>query len=434
MDMIGKIRRLRSRGKKSEREIARMTGLSRNTVAKWLTGPLADAPKYRRGPQPSKLTAFAEALETSLKADAHRPKHERRTARALYAEAKAAGYDGGYTRVTDFIRAWRQGEGQSVSVNAFVPLSFGLGEAFQFDWSEEGLTVGGIYYRMQVSHMKLCASRAFWLVAYPSQGHEMLFDAHTRSFAALGGVPRRGIYDNMKTAVDKVKKGKGRTVNARFAVMCAHYLFDPDFCNVASGWEKGVVEKNVQDSRRRIWIDAAKQRFGSFVELNAWLGDRCRALWEEVRPPELDRFSVAVMLEHERPHLMPMPAPFDGYVERPARVSSTCLVAVELALEAGPPGKVSVEHVINVLGRLNAAPVPPSAATTLQVAVPPGGQHRALRQQVLDQPACAVQSRAGPLLGQVGPGAGHAVQAQLLEFDDHITHGGPPRWGRCRRL
>jgi hypothetical protein len=104
---------------------------------------------------------------------------------------------------------------------------FELGEAFQFDWSEEGLVVGGIYYRLQVSHMKLCASRAFWLVAYPSQGHEMLFDAHTRSFAALGGVPRRGIYDNMKTAVDKVKKGKGRIVNARFAAMCAHYLFDP---------------------------------------------------------------------------------------------------------------------------------------------------------------------------------------------------------------
>ena len=73
------------------------------------------------------------------------------------------------------------------------------------------------------------------------------------AFAALGGIARRGIYDNMKTAVDKVKKGKGRIVNARFAAMCAHYLFDADFCNVASGWEKGVVEKNVQDSRRRIW-------------------------------------------------------------------------------------------------------------------------------------------------------------------------------------
>lgn len=156
----------------------------------------------------------------------------------------------------------------------------------------------------------------------------MLFDAHTRSFAALGGVARRGVYDNMKTAVDKVNKDKGRVVNARFAVMCAHYLFDSDFCNVANGWEKGVVEKNVQDGRRRIWIDAAKQRFGSFVELNAWLGARCRSLWDEERHPEHKQFSVAEMLEHQRAHLMAMPAPFDGYVEKPARESSTCLVAV----------------------------------------------------------------------------------------------------------
>lgn len=67
----------------------------------------------------------------------------------------------------------------------------------------------------------------------------------------LGGIPRRGIYDNMKTVVDKIKKGKSRIVNARFAAMTAHYLFDPDLCNVASGWEKGVVEKNVEDSRWR---------------------------------------------------------------------------------------------------------------------------------------------------------------------------------------
>jgi hypothetical protein len=101
-------------------------------------------------------------------------------------------FDGGYSRVTDFIRAWREQEGQTAVANAFIPLAFELGEAYQFDWSEEGLVVGGIYYRAQVSHMKLCASRAFWLVAYPSQGHEMLFDAHTRSFAALGGIARRG--------------------------------------------------------------------------------------------------------------------------------------------------------------------------------------------------------------------------------------------------
>ena len=190
------------------------------------------------------------------------------------------------------------------------------------------MLVGGIYRRMQVAHLKLCASRAFWLVAYPSQGHEMLFDAHTRSFGSLGGVPRRGIYDNMKTAVDKVNKGKGRTVNARFAVMCAHYLFDPDFCNVAAGWEKGIVEKNVQDSRRRIWLDAQDCQFHSFEELNAWLGQRCRALWNELTHPQYSGLSVAEVLELERAELMPVPAPFDGYVERPARVSSTCLVSV----------------------------------------------------------------------------------------------------------
>jgi hypothetical protein len=132
----------------------------------------------------------------------------------------------------------------------------------------------------------------------------------------------------MKTAVDRVGSGKNRDVNSRFAALCAHYLFDPDFCNVASGWEKGVVEKNVQDSRRRIWLAAREQRFGSLEELNAWLGERCKALWAELRHPEHKAFSVGEMLELERSHLMPKPVDFDGYVQDMARVSSTCLVTV----------------------------------------------------------------------------------------------------------
>ena len=327
MEISGKIRRMYLRDKLSLHEITKQTGLARNTIRAWLRkAEKAAPPKYRRTEGPGKLTAFHAALEQALKADGHRAKRDRRTAKDLFVQIKADGYAGGYSRVTDFIRDWRGREGKTP--HAFVPLKFELGEAFQFDWSEEGLVIGGIYRRMQVSHLKLCASHAFWVVAYPSQGHEMLFDAHTRSFAALGGIPRRGIYDNMKTAVDKVNKGKGRVVNARFAVMCAHYLFDPDFCNVASGWEKGVVEKNVQDSRRRIWLDAQNRRFGSFAELNAWLGERCRSLWGELRHPEHKEFSVAEMLELEQAEMMPMTTPFDGYVEKPARVSSTCLVSV----------------------------------------------------------------------------------------------------------
>jgi transposase len=328
MEMFGKIRRQHSRGKKSEREIARTNGLSRNTVAKWLKAPMAGPPKYRRSAVPVKLTAFVEAIEMALTADALRPKRERRTAKDLLKEVREAGYEGGYSRLTDFVREWRERRDGAGTAKAFVPLKFEMGEAFQFDWSEEHLVIGGIYRKLQVSHMKLCASRAFWLVAYPSQGHEMLFDAHTRSFAALGGVAQRGIYDNMKTAVDKVKKGKGRVINARFLVMCAHYLYDPDFCNVASGWEKGIVEKNVQDSRRRIWIEAGKRKWSNLAELNAWLATRCRELWAEIKHPEHKQFTVAEMLELEREHMMPMPTPFDGYVEEAAPVRSTCLVSV----------------------------------------------------------------------------------------------------------
>lgn len=327
MDLIGKVRRMKLRDQLSNSEIAKRTGLSRNTVKKWLKAPGDVIPRYRRQSSDGKLTPFEATLEQALKADARRPKHARRSGRALFAQIQAQGYRGGYSRVTDFIRAWRQ-EFAKNPAKAFVPMSFELGEAFQFDWSEEGLLIGGVYHHMQVAHLKLCASRAFWLVAYPSQGHEMLFDAHTRSFHALGGVTRRGIYDNMKTAVDKVLRGKGRIVNSRFNAMCSHYLFDADFCNVASGWEKGVVEKNVQDSRRRIWIEAGTKRFGTFTELNAWLGERCRAIWADTEHPEHKQFTVAEMLELERDHLMSMPEPFDGYVEKPARVSSTCLVAV----------------------------------------------------------------------------------------------------------
>jgi len=87
-----------------------------------------------------------------------------------------------------------------------------------------------------------------------------------------------------------------------------------------------VVEKNVQDSRRRIWLDAGKQRFGSFAELNDWLLGRCQALWHELKHPEYE-LTIAEMLEHEQPQLMPMITPFDGYVEETGRVSSTCLVS-----------------------------------------------------------------------------------------------------------
>ena len=329
MVMYAKIRRMFFREHCSISEIARRTSLTRNTIKKWLKSLDGTELRYRRSSSVSKLRPFEPKLLMALVTDAHRPKRDRRTARMLFKAIEQEGYAGSYSRVTAFVRNWRNHTSGASAKSAFVPLKFTLGEAFQFDWSEEWLMVGGIHRKILAAHTKLCASRAFMLSAYPTQSHEMLFDAHTKAFTALGGVPKRGIYDNMKTAVDKVQKGKGRIVNTRFFAMTAHYLFDPDFCNVASGWEKGVVEKNVQDSRRRVWMDAKAQRFSTFGELNAWLEIRCRALWSELQHPEYTGIYVADVLEQEQVYLMPVPTPFDGYLEVLARVSSTCLVTIQ---------------------------------------------------------------------------------------------------------
>ena len=97
MEMIGKIRRMYVRDKLSLHEIAKRTGLSRNTIRKWVRPPETVLPIYRRSDIPKKLTDFHETLERALKADALRPKHNRRSAKALFAQIKADGYAGGYS-------------------------------------------------------------------------------------------------------------------------------------------------------------------------------------------------------------------------------------------------------------------------------------------------------------------------------------------------
>jgi len=188
MKDLGIIRRMYFRDGLSLSEIERRTGLTRKTVRRWLKAAEGTEPKYRRRPAvDTKLAPFTAQLTKALETDARRPTRDRRTALKLFGELKAAGFAGDYSRVTEFVRRWRV-EGGQAKVKAYVPLRFELGEAFQFDWSEERLVIGGVWRKILAAHLKLCASRAFVVQAYPTQSHEMLFDAHTRSFTALGGV------------------------------------------------------------------------------------------------------------------------------------------------------------------------------------------------------------------------------------------------------
>ena len=328
MAFLSIIRRWALREHLSIREIARRTKLSRNTIRSYLRSGAVE-PKFSVPERPSKLDPYAAKLAVWLKTEAGKSRKQRRTARQLHEDLVKLGYTGSYGRVAAFARAWkaeRQREQQTTGRGTFVPLVFQPGEAFQFDWSEDFAVLGGERTKLQVAHIKLSHCRAFLLRAYPLQTHEMLFDAHWHGFRVFGGVPGRGIYDNMRTAVDRVGRGKERQVNARFLAMTSHYVFEPEFCNPAAGWEKGQVEKNVQDSRHRLW--QPMPNFPDLAALNAWLEQRCQELWREIPHGALPG-SVADVWAEEKAALMPLPPAFDGFVEHSKRVSPTCLINFE---------------------------------------------------------------------------------------------------------
>jgi transposase len=382
VDLLSVIRRWHGRDELPIREITRRTGLSRNTVKKYLaTGDVS--PQYPARKSVSKLAPYAETLASWLAREASRGRKRRRNLKQLHRDLVALGFDGSYGRIAAFARDWRQRERERAnraSRGTFVPLIFAPGEAFQFDWSEDWIRIGGKSTKLQMAHFKLCHSRAFFLRAYPLQTHEMLFDAHNHAFRVLGGVSERGIYDNMKTAVDKVGRGKQRQVNARFRAMVSHFLYEAKFCNPGAGWEKGQVEKNVRDARHRLLQDAPA--FVDLAALNDWLEQRCQALWAEIAHPELADRSIAEVLEDERRALMAMPPPFAELPNSFKRLRSVLMkrdggdreMADILALvlhhderlveqavrEAIASGIVSKTHILNRLSRLLDTP-PPAA-------------------------------------------------------------------------
>ena len=188
MGLLNVIRKLRLRQGLPIREIARRTGLSRNTIKKYLNEDRIE-PHFATPERSSKLDPFAEKLAGWLTTNAGRSRKERQTLRKMHADLVVLGFTGSYNRVAAFARQWRadrQREQQTAGRGTFVPLAFRPGEAFQFDWSEDFAVLGGERTKLQVAHIKLSHSRAFLLRAYPLQTHEMLFDAHWHAFRSVG--------------------------------------------------------------------------------------------------------------------------------------------------------------------------------------------------------------------------------------------------------
>jgi transposase len=325
METVAKVRRRRLVKGETISGIARELRLARNTVKKYLNQ--TEPPAYRRSEQPKpKLGDYEERLESWLEQDAQRPKRQRRTARRLFEDLQAEGYAGAYDSVQRAVKAWKRSRGRHASTQAFIPLIFPPGDAGQFDWSHEQVELAGVVQTVKLAHFRLAYSRRCFLVAYPRESQEMVFDAHDRAFAFFGGVPVRMIYDNPRTLVDVVFVGKERRFNRRFLALANHYLFEPVACTPGSGWEKGQVENQVGNIRE--WLFSPRPRFEDIRALNAWLVEQCERLGRRPHPSEPAR-SIGALFNEEQPHLRPFDRPFDGYFEQPCRVSSTCTVAYD---------------------------------------------------------------------------------------------------------
>ena len=339
VETIAKIRRAYFVQQKPIKVICREFGLSRKVVRKVIRSEATEF-RYTRTNQPlPKIGPWREELDALLLANEGKASRECLTLVRLFETLRSRGYEGGYDAVRRYARVWRQEQGPSVA-QAYVPLSFAPGEAYQFDWSHEVVLINGTTVTVKVAHVRLCHSRMLFVRAYPRESQEMVFDAHDRAFAFFKGACTRGIYDNMKTAVDTIFAGKERVYNRRFLQMCSHYLVDPVACTPASGWEKGQVENQVGLVRERFFTP--RLRVKSYDELNGLLLDRCVAHAKAYRHPEMRERTVWEMFEAERPNLVPYAGRFDGFHAVPASVSKTCLVRFDnnkYSVAAGAVGR-----------------------------------------------------------------------------------------------
>ena len=336
---VAKVRRLHLVQGLAIKAICRELGLSRKVVRKVLRSGATEF-RYERTRQPMpKLGAWQGELDRLLEENAGRASRERLTLMRVFEALRSLGYEGGYDTVRRYARGWTRSRA-AMPAAAFVPLSFAPGEAYQFDWSHEVVLIGGTTVTVKVAHVRLCHSRMMFVRAYPRETQEMVFDAHDRAFAFFRGASTRGIYDNMKTAVDAILVGRDRSYNRRFLQMCSHYLVDPVACTPSSGWEKGQVENQVGMVRERFF--SPRLRVRSYEELNAVLLDRCVAHARAHRHPELRDRTLWEVFEAERPSLVPYAGRFDGFHAVTASVSKTCLVRFDnnkYSVAAGAVGR-----------------------------------------------------------------------------------------------
>lgn len=285
---------------KSQREMSRETGYSRNTIKRMVSD--SECPKYEGSKKRVSpvLGPYKGMLEKWVEEDSKKVKKKRRTATRMYQILKEEhGYEGSEPTIRVYVGKLRKGERHKV----YVPLAYSPGETGQVDFGEAEVEIGGEEVVAQLFVMWLGYSGATYVQAYPAQPQEVFFAGHVSAFEFFGGVPREIWYDNLASAVRKVLKGSKREESESFISFRTHYLYRAEYCNVASGWEKGGVEGRVGYVRRNWLIGAGG--FASWEELNEYLAEKCRE--EMKRTLQGRNESIGERLAEEQEAFLPLP-------------------------------------------------------------------------------------------------------------------------------
>jgi transposase len=195
VDTIARMRRAFHVQGWTMKRIARELHVSRNTVRKILRSDETDF-RYEREHQPmARIGPWQAEVDRFLTANEGKPSRERLTLIRIYEEVRALGFEGSYDAIRRYAKMWSKARGSAVA-EAYVPLHYAPGEAYQFDWSHEVVLIGGVTTTVKVAHVRLCHSRMMFARAYMRESQEMVFDAHDRAFAFFKGTCTRGIYDS----------------------------------------------------------------------------------------------------------------------------------------------------------------------------------------------------------------------------------------------
>ena len=313
LDVYKEIRTLHLEGV-SQRQIASLLHISRNTVKKYCDGDAVpwERKDYKR--DASVLTPeVVEFVKSCLLEDSFcKNKKQHHTAKRIYDRlVEEQDFNGGETTVRRLVSQLKE-----KTQEAFVPLSFPSGDAMQIDWGEATVYIDGNKVVVNLFCARMCYSSAPMVIAYRRQNEESFLDAIVKVFEYFGGVPKRVIFDNGKVAV-KDGFGAHAKKQAGYTALSAHYGFEAIFCNPASGNEKGLVEGLVGYIRRNVCVPVPK--VGSIEELNSILLEKCKNyLSHHIRGKDKN---VGAMLKEEKLSLFPLPGyPFDPCKRSEGRV------------------------------------------------------------------------------------------------------------------